>query len=403
MNPDHERYASGDTVPFTGEITNQNTYPVLGGTMLARISKKNFDERTAVGIDGKIDKSKLIAMQAEMKKGNDIIDELVPVENLALAPGEVKKTMFTWVVPKGIVAGDYRIDYYYVVGEKFELSGLPFTRSDINAGRSDFRIDSFIKDGVFFDRTKTVVTQGVAQTVVTQDIKNTSAEPKQATITYELFLENSLNEEGKLSTKKETLVILPKSSKALTYVIPQRNIHEAYYLRITSLAGEQKSIMNIFVDNKGAHLAFSALTSFPLIQGQEATLFGCYTAVLSTEGSVTVSVSDKNGNEVGRASYSGVIGGPMLSVIQKILPKNDYAFLTLKAEIKDVQGNIVDSYETTYDCATINSEACTSLLTQKAQSGKIIGISVAVVALLTLVSWFIMERKREHVVITSNQ
>lgn len=402
MLPDHERYASGDTVTFTGEITNQNTYPIVGGTVFARISKKNFDERTAVDADGKIDKDKLIAMQGDMKKGNDIIDELIPVESLTLAPGEVNKTHFTWVVPKGVVAGDYRIDYYYVVGEKFELSGLPFTKPDIGSGRADFRIDSFIKDGVFFDRAKTAVTKGDTQTIVTQDIKNTSAEPKQATITYELFLENSLNEAGKLNTKTESIVIPAKSSKTLVYTIPERNNHEAYYLHITSLVGAQKSVVNTYVASKGAHLGFTSLTAFPLTQEQEVTLFGCYTTMPSIDGSISVSVSDKSGNEVGKASYSGSIGGPMLAVVQKILPKSDYNFLTLKAEVKDAQGNVVDSYENTYDCATITSEACTNLLTQKSQSSKALGFGIVVVALLVLVGWFIVERRREHTVITNN-
>ncbi len=391
LKPVEERYAPNDKAVFKGEIINQNTYPVVDSYVFARIAKKNPNY---------------------LREGDYIVDEIVPLQKITLAAKETKAASFEWIVPKDAEAGEYSITYFYSVGKKFNLGGLPFT-NEIIIGTSNFRIEGFTQGSVYFDRSKTTVNgtpyahigstpfmEKETPVSITQDIKNTSSKPQQVTVVYDLFWWDSLNEADKRETKSETVTVPAQSSAALSYNIPKPK-EVVSYVRITAISETQKSIVNVRFVQAGEHprLNYPALTEFPLLKGVEASLFTCFhnTTFVNSLGSVNVAIYDKRGKEIGRATYQGSISGQMVAIAEKVIPQKDYSFLKLKAEVKDSFGGVTDIYETTYDCKEINSVSCKILLEKEARAQKILNL-LLIVGPVSLVIVGVVIRKRKSII-----
>ncbi len=126
ISSDKLQYQPEGGVIFSGKISNQNRYPIFDGYLFVRISKirKDFD-----------------------KQGNDIIDEFVAKKNLTLNPNSSQGISFQWIVPTNLAEGKYRADFFFSVGKKFNLAGLPFT-NEVVGGTSEFTVTSTVKNNI---------------------------------------------------------------------------------------------------------------------------------------------------------------------------------------------------------------------------------------------------------------
>ncbi|MCA9365099.1 MAG: hypothetical protein KC736_04355, partial [Candidatus Moranbacteria bacterium] len=140
IGTDRGVYAPGDVVTFSGSVTNQNIHPIVDGYVFTRISRERTDYQTM---------------------GHDIVDEVFIAEDVALAPLGSSDVSFSWNVPENLPSGDYRADYFFSVGKKFNLSGLPFT-NEIVGGSAFFSVENVSDENgsgafVSFDRGATTV------------------------------------------------------------------------------------------------------------------------------------------------------------------------------------------------------------------------------------------------------
>lgn len=352
IGPDKPTLKAGEPATFTGELINQNSYPVVDGYVFVRIGQKNPEYKT---------------------EGQRIVDEFFAVEKVSLAANETKPISFTWTPNKSLSAKNYRADYFFSVGKKFNLGGLPFT-NEVIVGFSDFSITSDFQSDLMFDKSTTLVNGSkynhigawpsiVAgeKAVISQVLKNNTEVKKTASVYYDLFYWDSLDEADKVSTKKETVNVEARSQVALSYTIPKVDT-SVYYLRITAVSTDgQKSIVNVRVvsEQERPRLNYPAINKFPLKAGDDFTLFACFhnSSSVDTSGQVKVVLTDKKGNEIGKLDYKGVISSGMGAQKVDLKALTDLSTLNLKAEIYNKDGKVVDSYKTIYTTEAVKSSA----------------------------------------------
>ncbi len=342
-------YLAGEKVVFSGEIINENNYPIFDGYVFVRISRKNKNYTT---------------------EGNYIVDEFFAFKNVALRANERKKIKFNWQIPQNIQAGDYRADFFFSVGKKFNLGGLPFS-NEVIIGFSEFKVLSSVENSIYFDRSKTKVNGEPYQHIgnwpiieptkpvkIIQPIKNTFSKEQKVEIVYDLYYWDSLDEKDRISTKKETKTIPANSSLDLIYTIPAMN-ESVYYLKITAKGAGQKSIVNIRIisSQERPRINYPAITKFPLKKGDKFTLFSCFhnTSDKITSGKLVVSLLDKDSKKVGEFTYNGKIGPMMMADKKEITAQKNYDYLKLIAKLYDKNNRLVDSYEAEYKCQAINN------------------------------------------------
>jgi len=365
VGPEKADYQAGDTINFTGSVINQNNYPVVNGSVFVRIGKVNLD----------------------MSEGNNIVDEVIALSGVSVDATSSLPVNFTWTIPKDLGAGDYQANYFFSVGNKFNLGGLPFT-NEIIVGFSNFKVTSIKNTEFVLNRTATKVNGAKYNHIgnwpainagdkieVIQPIKNLTNKEIKASISYDLFFWDSLNPADKLLSKTEMVVIPANSSKDLSYLIPKSE-QSVYYLRIKATVGDTSSIINVRTTSniEKARINFPAITAFPLAAGDTANLFSCFHTVsgIATNSKMILVLTDNSGNTVAQGEYDGDIGSRMSAASMKFSAEKNYTFLNLSAEIINGQGKVVDSYQTKYDCATLMSDKCQTLMTKGVDNSAVI-------------------------------
>jgi hypothetical protein len=402
--PAKNTYNSGDHISFVGTVKNNNPYPIFDGNIFVRIGKNNPNY---------------------ISEGNFAIDEFVAVENIALDKGELKPVNFTWTAPPGIATGEYNVDFFFSVGKKFNLGGLPFT-NEIISSKAQFSVDSKSNSPVYLTRDDTKINGekynqiGVTPRVefgdkvtISQPISNTSTAQKKVKIQYDLYWWDSLNEKDKISSSSEEVVLSAQNSKTLNYEIPKVE-DSIYYLKITSDADGERSIVNIRMSSEKSHprMNFPAINKFPIQKGEQATLFSCFhnTSNQEMNGSVTLSAFDKSGKEIEKMKYNGIFNVYMAADKKEFTAGKNLDWIRLEAKLQDEQGKVIDSYSTVYDCKLLGEGKClgddnggggsAAQLNPAASSGGekntlvSIGAGVAVI-LVAVLGWLIYKRKKK--------
>ncbi len=342
-------YEPGEVAHFLGKITNKDNQPVVNGNVFVRVSQKNGNYQ---------------------EEGNFIIDEFIAAKDIVIAANGTLSTSFDWIIPETALTSEYIFDYFFSVGKKFNLGGLPFS-NEIIAGNASFNVITKQNSFISFNRSQTEVNgkkyyhignwplfKKGDKIVIKQPLLNTFDEKKKVDVVYELYYWDGSNEKDLLDTKKDQVDISSKGSVSLKYEIPQMN-ESVYYLKITATSDDQKSIMNIRLtsNQERARLNYPAITKFPLSKGDDVTLFTCFhnTSGINTQGKVVVTLKDENGAEVSRIDYEGIISPTMVADKIQFIAQKSYNHLVLHAQVYDSDGQLVDEYETNYNCEDFNA------------------------------------------------
>lgn len=346
-------YNSGEKIKIVGNLNNASEYPIVNGEVFARISRKNPNFIT---------------------EGNYIVDEVFLMENIVLSGGEKKDFEFDWSIPDDIANGDYRMEYFFSVGKKFNLSGINYS-DKVVAGFLEFTIVSNQSSSVFFNGASTEINgknykqsrsefiiNPQEEVLIKQSIQNSFSENKEVSITYNLYGKNFLNQNNLESTKTENIVLGAQESRELLYVIPHMD-KSSYYLQIIAKSGKSKSIVNVRILSSQEDAAFNylAVTEFPIPKGDEFTLFSCFSNGfnIKSEGRMEIILRDEKDNEIGKIDYNGAINGNELMEKADFVSSKDYNYLKLIAKIYDKNNKLSDEYETIYDCRDFNK--CTNV------------------------------------------
>ncbi|MFA5986786.1 MAG: hypothetical protein WC819_05580 [Parcubacteria group bacterium] len=348
VGPDQQVYQPGTEMHFVGMVKNDNNYPVVDGNLFVRIGRANDNY---------------------MQEGQNIVDEFIAVKDISIDAKSEKKVDFIWNVPVYEGNGAYVVDYFFSVGKKFNLGGLSFS-NEVTAGVARFNISSTITTAVAFDKSATTfngdkynqigswpkITAG-SEVTINNVLRNSFGETKVVNVTQELYRWDSLNKDDRLDEKTLTVTVPANGTADISYKVPDTS-GSVYYLKTIASYDDTKSIINVrfATDAPRARLNYPAITKFPIKKGDAFTLFSCFhnSTNVNTSGNVRAVLSDRDGNEIGELKYDGNIPSAMSAAKTDISARRDYDYVGLKAEIRDKDGNVVDHYEITYDCAQLN-------------------------------------------------
>lgn len=102
---DHQ-YLPGETISVAGTIKNPNNYPLVGGRLYAHILRED-------------------AIMASENWHPYVSQEFVPGE-YDLAANQTADFTYSYRIPAGSPAGTYRVELYYLVGNRYVMSGIPY-------------------------------------------------------------------------------------------------------------------------------------------------------------------------------------------------------------------------------------------------------------------------------------
>ena len=116
--------------------------------------------------------------------------------------------------------------------------------------------------------------------------------------------------------------------------------HPVYLLQGVAKWHNSSSIINVRFVREGKdqlRINYPSLMSYPLIEGQEATLFSClHNAGESASvpgGRLELSLLDHKGEVIHSYTYTGDVTGAMMGVAEKFTPKKTYGTFTLDAKL----------------------------------------------------------------------
>ncbi len=391
---DRTTYESGGLPAIiTGEVKNNNKYPLVGLDIKARLVK-NIPSPDYI--------------RAEIMT----LDEFDIAKNITIkANGIYTIPSYGLNLPLNTPAGDYQILFYAVEQNRFNMSGLSFT-NDIIASKVDFTITGKNPEHIYLDQTKITVggkphnimafvTQHIPdiEIPVIIPLKNPSNIDKKMTVTYDLYSWDALQQENKISTKSETIMVPAKSSKNLKYIL-DKGVLPVYYLTITAQPESQikdksvfkeKTMSNIrfvIIDSSKPRINFTGINSFPLKKGSEATLFTCFhntnNGIDLNNVKIETVLYDQDNKEISRLEYNGKTTSEISGLIKKFTTKKDIFNFTIITKMFNSKGEQLDSIEKKYSCNDIDPSTCPKKLDLILISS-IAGIAVILILLIVFI------------------
>ncbi len=350
-------FQAGEGAEFIGSIINANTYPVVDGSLILRLSKLN----------------------PKSSVGNDIIDEWTAKENINLRAGEKMPVSFNYQLPSGLPTGSYTLTSYFLTQNKFNLAGLSFT-DDIYGGYTTFSVEGKSERSIKFDRAGVKVDGvpfrifGLVSKYFPEDTKSISVEVPlengtdkklKTSVIYSIYGWDGAKE-NLLKTWSESVDLLAGTSKKFSIkplsfkidMVPERPV---YFVRIKAESGDELAEIHIRLAKRGfrPRLNDLAITNFPISGGQKSVIFACYHNTTKGQGTgkLDLSLISPSGKVIAQTSYAGDIFGDIRVLTKEIVNQNLDKF-TLSAKLYDNKNNLVDETEISYDCSKFAGSIC---------------------------------------------
>ena len=345
----------GATINFRAIITNTNSYPIVDGTLLVKIFRRNTDVRSAVQF------------------GNHVVDEFVVEKGIALDAELSRSIEFTWDVSEDVQSGEYYAATFFATADRYNLLGLSFT-DDIIGGAHDFSIrggapSAYLNKETVIAGGEPFSFIGPPQALFGDDIEvvaeivNESSEAKRGMITWRVYRWDALNEDNLISESKEPVAIPANGVQTIRHIVS--DVESAVYMVVPELSiGDTRSLLNIrFIraEVNVPRINFPSVQSFPLKGGEENTIFACLhnTGITPSidDGKLTLSLIGRFGQTIQEYVYEGRITGAMMGVADTFSVGTDMDQFTLRATLEH-QGEIVEEVDVVYDCTVINPSLC---------------------------------------------
>ena len=352
LYPEKVSYSPGDKVKVSYELNNLLGHPVVHGEVKAQVLYRGLKD---------IDRT----------EGDDIIDEFFVVRDLNLKANDTYSDEFEWLVPKNAKSGVYVVNLYFLVKDKFSLSGLSFMTSvpgrtttfevvNPNGYRISFdKNNTFINDKRYLFRASTPSFDPGTLVKIKTELLN-EGEQENIRIRYDLYLWDDIDESSRIDrfTKEETINV-PKGLKSIEYALADLPAG-VYVARFTATSGDTKSILKVRFLMKGVKgkIIYLGLDHFPLLKGDNTTVFFCIENSAAHAGDLSarfvgrgnVRIIDSEGNLILDESYGPENVTPIIEgkKIEFTYPK-DMRKLTLKADLYDDKGILMDDVELIYD------------------------------------------------------
>ncbi len=408
ISPKITKSLSGTDMDFSIGVANENTYPIIDGSVYIKIFQKQKDLKLA------------------QKNGDFLIDQFFAKEGMTLDARQATNFDFIWRVPAWAPTGDYLAVAYFQSAKKFNLMGLTFT-DDIKGNQVGFSITSDFKNSVAWDKNGVKINNKDylfaapiprlgkdGKIKISAPLRNPTKQNQKAEISFDVYFWDGLLSSQRVETKKETVDLAPGETKTVTYEVID-NKYPAYFLVAKSKWNDFSSIINVRFAREGIdrpRINFPALTKFPLKKGETATIFSCIHDVGTAgvvSGKLEIKLLDEKGTIIKNSTYSGDITDGMMGFKTDFIAQNDLDVATIKASLFDAKNLLVDEVEMKYDCQEIDPAKCLNKGTEPVSSSSdssstkpffgdssyliygLIGIGAAIIIVI-----FILIRKRKR-------
>lgn len=406
LSPTYGQTVPGAPLTFTGEIKNENSYPIVNGSVYVKIFKtgeENFEHRNGYPLVAFFEAGKDIQLPASSS---------VPFS-------------FDWQVPQSLSGGDYEAAFFFVTDHRFNLLGLSFT-DDVTGNKTPFHITTDSQDQVIFDKHAVTLNDSLysfaafpphldldTPAVLSAPLINPANTPKTVTVIWQLYNWDGLRNDFLLDTQTEVVTIPAESTKIVSYTAIKQ-IGTVSYVIGTVTDGDATSIINPrFVrDNiEETRLNFPSVLRFPLMQGEKNMLFSCVhsTGLPVVYGNtLTMTLTDtETGEVINEYTYEGDVTGAMMGVADIFIPRDNYGKVTLTTSLKR-NGQLIDTVTQVYDCATLGTAACptkkSNTATTNTSSSTTNLLLVAVAILLIVIAaffWYRQRQSRDNIIVTN--
>lgn len=346
--PEKKIYEQGEIIKLKGLIENNNDYPIVNGSVFMRLSH--------------------LGSSANPDKNSDtIIDEFFAPDNINILGGGAYPFKFDYQLPPSVPAGKYQLATYFVVGKKFNLSGLSFV-SNVPGGLTEFEIRDGPKLHYYIDRNSfkindqeynfrdfTPIFSNGKEVKIKFKLKNISDTKAEGQVSFELYQWDSLLEENLFESEQRDIIIGAKQDQDITKIF--KNLPpNAYLLKIISALNQQTTIANVrfAIEGKRSRINFVALKKFPFKRNDIAEYFTCFHSSTGSsetfEGLIDTAIYDVNGIKLKQDIYQGTIYPEVYSYESTFNVGKNVNFLRINAKALDNQNHILDSADLNYDC-----------------------------------------------------
>lgn len=356
LSGDKYTYGAGDTINFKGKVTNENDYPIVDGGIFTKIYRR--DPKGSQAINGGFE-----------------VSEFYALTNIELGSKQSKDVSFRYLLPKGLANGDYDIQFFFEVGNKYNLAGLSFHVAEPGS-TTKISIKGGNTNAIYFDKDKVqlnnqpYVFREISRPLevnkpinISVPLQNPTQNKLNVTLKKEIYYWDALNEQNKISESSEELSLAPGQKAIDINYQTSGNLKSVYLFRLTAVSDAGQTVIDVRPNVSGVFLPrlnFVGLTSFPIVKGHKSSFFACFhnTDFGQGEGKLALTLKDENGAIISQKEYQGQIPGEMIADTQEFIPEKNYPKVQLLAQLYDSQGKLVDSSSHTYDCSSFNPSIC---------------------------------------------
>lgn len=398
----------GSEITFAGSIKNANPYPVVDGQVYVKIFKlgQTSDDDTRLN-------------------GYPIVDFFLAKDSIALDAGEQQDISFNWPVPSGM-SGEYQAAFFFTTAKRYNLLGLSFT-DDVTGNKANFSVTNLptATAPVMFDKNSITLNNSpyhpttpfphFAKDEAMQasvSVVNPTAIAKTVSITWTTSQWDGILPEHERKAESVEVTLAPNETKEISYPIPNINT-SVTFLQGVLTDGHAKSLLNIrFIhdDIAETRINFPSILSYPLVAGQENTVFSCLHSTnlpLIDNSSLTLTLKDAAGVVLHTYTYTGGVTSAMMGVKDTFTPSQSLTEFSLTARL-ETAGTLVDEVTMQYSCDQIDNPACpkpeVAVTTEKSgiDLTTIIFYLMVAVGLLLLVSLIFYLRNKPRAETISN-
>lgn len=356
---------SGVPVQFSGVLRNSNPYPIVEGVLFVKV----FKQRTA----------------AKDIYGPDVVDQFVVLDSISIPANGSVPVSFSWNVPAHAQSGEYELATFFSVARKFSMLGLSFT-DDVVGNTVSFGVEGADAPPVSIDK-ESVTVSGESYSFATFPpvlgkndsvevralVHNPNTVAETVTVSWEVYRWDSLLRQNVVQEKRETLTVPAKGKTPISITVTD-NTYSVYLAQATLAWKDTKSVVGVRFARSEVNqprIHFPSVLFFPLVAGQENTLFSCLHNAGEAEeiGNTRLDVvlTDEKGDLIHEIRYEGAVSSAMMALAESFVPEKSYDRFTLDARLfKD--GVLVDESRYEYDCTQIDATLCVSE-TEKVQTG----------------------------------
>lgn len=358
VSPTLKQTVPGVPMTFKGKIKNANKYPVVDGQVYAKIfyAGKNSDAFTH-------------------RDGYPLVDFILVRDEVVINGESEQDITFDWQVPHYAQGGEYNVAMFFTSAKRYSLLGLTFT-DDVVGNQTTFSVTSdsttspvtFNKTNVRLNSTEFDFASPPPfftkdeQVTAFATLINSGDTERTVSVTWVTSVWDGILKENERKREAVSVQLKPHESKEISYIPPILDATVTYL--VAELADrDTKSILSIrFVRNgiEETALTLPTIIKYPITAGEENTLFSCANSTnfpIVQDTTITLTLTDTEGNAIESYTYSGGITGDMMGVKKSFIPSTSYTDFNLNA-VMERRGEVIENVTMEYRCADIDPSLC---------------------------------------------